>query len=171
MKRLFAVIALLSASVFAQAEGKVAVIDIQKTLIQTDAAKVRLEKLEQKPEFKANLDMLKKIQKDGQSLVEKMQKDGAIMSDAQKIEMQDKIKSKQEDLQYITRKLQEERQKLMMALSQEFQGKLEVAIRQVVEEEGIGLLLNANPQLVMHVDTSFDISAKVTSKLNKAAAK
>jgi hypothetical protein len=43
------------------------------------------------------------------------------------------------------------------------------AAKEIIATEGIGLLLNASSQSqnVIHADTSFDITPKVTDKLNK----
>ena len=55
----------------------------------------------------------------------------------------------------------------MQGLMRDLNQAASVAIKQIIADEGIGLLLAANPQVVLHADTSFDISAKLTDKLNK----
>lgn len=171
MKRLFAIVALLTCSLMAQASGKVAIVSFEQAVLNTDMAKAKIQALEGDAEFKANLDQVKKIQNEGKKLAEKYQKDGAIMSAAEKSELEAKIKGKQADIEHVGRKLQEAKQALMQGLMREMGAAAQAAIKDIIANEGIGLLLAANPQVVLHADTSFDITAKLTDKLNKNQAK
>ena len=110
------------------------------------------------------------IQEEGKKLAEKYQKEAMTMSPSQKAELEKKIKGKQADLEHVVKKLQASRDDLMKQLMAELNVKAMQATKSIIEAEGIGLLLNANPQLVLHADTSFDISAKLTDRLNKMTA-
>ena len=166
MKRLF-LVALMICTVAAQAAGKVAVVSFEQAILNTDAAKAKIKSLETDKDFKANMDEIKEIQSEGQKLAEKYKKEAAIMSPAQKQELEAKIKGKQADIEHVGRKLQESKQALMQGLMREMGINAQKAIKEIIASEGIGLLLAANPQVVLHADTSFDITAKLTDKLNK----
>ena len=89
------------------------------------------------------------------------------MSAAEKSGLESKIKIKQADLEHVIKTIQQIKAKLIKELQVEMQNKAMTALQEVVETEGIGLLLKSDPEIVIKADTSFDISAKVTEKLNK----
>lgn len=157
--------------VFAQASGKVAVISLEQAILNTDTAKAEIQSLENNPDYKANMDEVKKIQASGKALAEKYQKDAAIMSAAQKQEIEAKMKGKQADIEHVGRKLQETKKVLMQSLMRKMGQQAQLAVQEIIASEGIGLLLTANPQVILHADTSFDITAKLTDKLNKLPKK
>ena len=167
MKQILLATALLMCSLAVQASGKVAVVSFEQAILNTDAAKEKIKALESDKEFKANMAEVKKIQEEGKKLAEKYKKDAAIMSAAQKQELEAKIKGKQADIEHVGRKLQESKQALMQGLMRSMATQAQAAIKDIIAVEGIGLLLSANPQVVLHADTSFDITAKLTDKLNK----
>ena len=169
MKHIITAILLLSSSIFAFAEGKIAVVNFEEAVFNTDRVQAKAQELQEDPEYKKNMDEAKAIQEEGKKLMEKLQKEAPTMSreDKQKIEAQ--VKSKQSDMEYVARKLKEAEEAAIKPLM--FQMRLQAmkAAQEIVDAEGIGLLLNASAQsqVVLHADTSFDITAKVTDKLNK----
>ncbi len=162
---------LMMVSVFAQASGKVAVISLEQAILNTDVAKAEIQALENNADYKANMEEVKKIQASGKKLAEKYQKDAAIMSAAQKQELEAKMKGKQADIEHVGRKLQETKKILMQNLMRQMGQQAQIAVQEIIASEGIGLLLTANPQVILHADTSFDITAKLTDKLNKLPKK
>ena len=148
----------------AMAQGKIAVVDIQRAILETDAAKTRLDGLRQDASYVENKKELEKIQQEGQDLLEKLQKDGPTMSAEQKNGQQAKLKEKQADLKHVAGKLQASEQQLARQILVEMEAPARAAISTVIKEEGIGLLLDA--QAALHADTSYDITAKITQKLN-----
>ncbi|NRB40548.1 MAG: OmpH family outer membrane protein [Pseudomonadales bacterium] len=167
MKRLILATALLFCAFSVHATGKVAVVSFEQAILNTDAAKAEIKALENDKDFKANMKEVKKIQAEGKKLAEKYKKEAAIMSVSQIQELEAKIKGKQADIEHVGRKLQEAKQVLMQGLMRNMGAQAQAAIKDIITAEGIGLLLAANPQVVLHADTSFDITAKLTDKLNK----
>ena len=167
MKYFMLAATLMMACVFAQAEGKIAVVSFEQAILNTDIAKVEIAKLEIDSEYKSNLDEVKKIQEAGRKLADKYQKNAAIMSAAEKQDLEAKIKGKQADIEHVGRKLQETKKALMQNLMRSMGAAAQAALKEIVASEGIGLLLAANPQVILHADTSFDVTAKLTDKLNK----
>ena len=167
MKKLFVALVLLGNSFLAQAEGKIAVINIDQAILNTDFAKAKIKSFEADPEFKKYIDEVNEIQQDGIELTEKYKKNEMAMSAAEKSDLESKIKIKQADLEHVVKTIQQIKAELIRELQGEMQSKAMTAVQEVVEAEGIGLLLNSNPQIVLQADTSFDISPKVTDKLNK----
>jgi outer membrane protein len=152
----------VSGQVFAQ--GSVAIVDAQRAILETDVAKDRLEALRKDADYVASKKQLEDIQKEGEALIKKLQKDAAVMSAEQKAEQQKKLQEKQADLQHIAGKLQKAEQELARGLMTELGGKAKVVISDVIKTDGIGLLLDA--QTAIHADAGYDITAKVTQRLN-----
>jgi outer membrane protein len=91
------------------------------------------------------------------------------MSEEQKTAAQQKIKSMQEDLEHVAGKLQQAEQTAAQALFQEMGPNVQEVLRDIIEKEGIGLLLQR--QAVIHAEPSYSITSKVTDKLNQLNAK
>jgi outer membrane protein len=89
-------------------------------------------------------------------------------SDAQ--EKQKNIEFKQADLELIIRKLNAERQEAIKKLMDEIGPHLEAVVKGIIDADGIGLLLDKRTTIYT-ADPSFDITAKVTDKLNAASKK
>lgn len=158
-----------SVSTLVWAEGKIAVFDLQNAILQTDVAQERLKEVRSQEDYKKNKAEFDKIKSEGEELVKSYQKDAAIMSEEQKAAAQQKITSIQEDLEHVAGKLQQAEQAAAQALFQEMGPKVQEVLRDIIEKEGVGLLLQR--QAVIHAEPSYSITAKVTDRLNQLNAK
>ncbi len=163
-----ALFSVLFASMFAhaQAAGKVAVLDPEAAVLSTDEAQKRLKSLAAQPDFDKDKKEFERLAKDGQDMQKQMQKDAAIMSPAQKDEARKKLEGKANDIEYLRRKLAGKQQEAMQGIMEEMQPKFAKAVTDLIKSENIGLLINK--RAVMHADTGYDITSKVTEALNKA---
>lgn len=148
----------------ASAQGKIAVLDVQTAILQTEVAKKQFKELQGRADYAESLKQLEKLQKDFQANKQKLQKDSAVMSDEQKKSEAQKLQNSITDIQHVRKKLQAAEQELAKQLMQAFSAKLQQIMPSFIKEEGIGLLLDRKS--AMHVDTSFDVTSKVTAKLN-----
>jgi outer membrane protein len=162
-------VAACSLSTLVWAEGKIAVFDLQAAILQTDVAQERLQEVRAQDDYKKNKTELEKIQSEGEALVKSYQKDSAIMSEEQKATAQQKITSMQEDLEHVAGKMQQAEQAAAQALFQEMGPRVQEILREIIEKEGVGLLLQR--QAVIHAEPSYSLTAKVTDKLNQLSAK
>lgn len=167
MKKLVVAMVLLASSAFALAEGKVAVVNFEQAIMNTDYAQAQIAEIEKDPSYKENLERAQKTQEEGVKLTEKYQKEAPTMSATQKLALENQIKDKRGDFEHIARKLQEVKEALMQSVMQEMSMIASQAAKELIEAEGIGLLLNGNPQIILHADTSFDVSAKLTERINR----
>ncbi|MFA7553370.1 MAG: OmpH family outer membrane protein [Spongiibacteraceae bacterium] len=149
----------------ATAEGKIAVLNAQQAIINTELAQSRLKALQAETTFTENRKQLESLGKAYQSTVAQLQKDAAVMSNEQKQAEAKKLQEKRADIEFVQRKLQTAEQELLQEVAQELGPKLQKAVSDIVEADNIGLLLNQ--QAAMHVDSSYSITAKVTDKLNQ----
>ena len=112
---------------------------------------------------------IKKLQTDAAVLLERMQKDGEVMSEAEKRKVQQQIESINNDFVYERQKLQrsiEERQKELFAgIDQRVQS----AINEIVLSDDYDIILPR--QAALYVGDLYDITRKVTEKLNMIDAK
>ena len=104
--RFVAVLALLVASTVAHAQGRIAVVNLEEAILQTDYAQQRLRDFEAGEAFaedKAEFDNLKA---ELDKLVQDFQRDQAAMSDDDQVAARQKMASKNADLEYVAKKLQ-----------------------------------------------------------------
>lgn len=169
MKQLLTAVILLTSSFFALADGKIAVVNFEQAVFNTDMVQAKAQELQQDPSYMKNLEEVKAIQSEGKKLVERLQKEAPTMSVEQKQKAEADMKGKQADMEHVARKLKDAEEAALKPIMYELNMKAMSIAKEIVAAEGIGLLLNASAQsqVVLHADTSFDITAKVTDKLNK----
>ena len=168
LKVAFAVL-VLSLPTLAWAQGKIAVVDLQEAILQTDLAQKRLAEVRDGGDYKDDKAEYDKLKKEFDKIVKKFQKDAAVMSQEQQVAARQKLASKQADLEHVTGKLQKPEQAAGQGLLQEMAPKVQEVLRELISAEGIGLLLQRSS--VIHADAGYSITAKVTDKLNQAPAK
>jgi outer membrane protein len=151
------------------AQTKIAVVDLQEAILQTDVAQKRLEEIRNQADFKTDKAEFERLKKEMDDMVKKFQKDAAVMSQEQQAAARQKLSSKQADLEHVVGKVQQTEQAAAQALLQELGPKVQEVLREIISSEGIGLLLQRGA--VIHADASYSITAKVTDKLNQMAAK
>jgi len=166
LKVAFAVV-VLSLPTLGWAEGKIAVVDLQEAILQTDLAQKRLAEIRSQDDYKADKAEFDRLKKEFDEIVKKFQKDAAVMSQEQQLAARKKLANKQADLEHVTGKLQKTEQTAGQALLQELAPKVQEVLRELISAEGIGLLLQRSS--VIHADASYSITAKVTDKLNQAS--
>jgi|SRR5690554_4129065 len=171
MKNLLIALVLLSSSAFSFAAGKVAIVNFEQAIMNTDYAQAQIAEIEKDSSYKENMERARKTQQEGVKLTEKYQKEAPTMSATQKIALESQIKDKRDDFEHIARKLQEVKEALMQSVMQEMSMIASQAAKELIEAEGIGLLLNGNPQIILHADTSYDVSAKLTERINRLYSK
>ena len=150
------------------AQGKIAVVDLQEAILQTDQAQKRLSQVREQDDYKSDKAEFDKLKKEFDGLVKDFQKDAAVLSQEQQLAARKKLASKQADLEHVTGKLQQAEQGAGQALLQEMAPKVQEVLREIIAAEGIGLLLQRSS--VIHADAGYSVTAKVTDKLNQSAA-
>ena len=150
------------------AQGKIAVVDLQEAILQTDLAQKRLQDIRDQDDFKADKAEFEKLKKELDELVKKFQKDAAVMSQEQQAAARQKLTNKQADLEHVVGKVKQTEQAAAQALLQEMGPRVQEVLRDLISTDGIGLLLQRGA--VIHADPSYSITAKVTDKLNQQAA-
>jgi len=162
------VCAALSLPGISWAQGKIAVVNLQDAIMQTDLAHKRMAAVRDEDDYKADKAEFERLKEEFDVLVRKLQTDMAVMSQEQQTAARKKLASKQGDLEHVTGKLQQAEQAVGQTLLQELSPKVQEVLRELIATEGIGLLLQRAS--VIHADAGYSITAKVTDKLNQLPA-
>jgi outer membrane protein len=150
---------------FAWAQGKIAVVNVQEAIMQTDYAQKRITDVRNQEDYKSDKAEYDRLKDEFDQLVRKLQTDMAVMSQEQQKTARQKLATKQGDLEHVTGKLQQAEQSAGQTILQEMSPKVQEVLRELIATEGIGLLLQRNS--VIHADAGYSITAKVTDKLNQ----
>lgn len=159
----------LAAPALAFAQGKIAVVNVQEAILQTDQAQKRLADVRAEEDYKSDKSEFDRLKEEFDELVRKLQTDMAVMSQEQQVAARQKLTSKQGDLEHVTGKLQQAEQAAGQSILQEMSPTVQEVLRELIATEGIGLLLQRNS--VIHADAGYSITAKVTDKLNQIPSK
>ena len=157
--------AVLALPSFAWAQGKIAVVNVQEAILQTDHAQKRLAAVRDQEDYKSDKAEFDRLKDEFDQLVRKLQTDMAVMSQEQQKTARQKLATKQGDLEHVTGKLQQAEQSAGQTILQEMSPRVQEVLRDLIATEGIGLLLQRNS--VIHADAGYSITAKVTDKLNQ----
>lgn len=160
--------ALLVLPTLAMAQGKIAVVNLEEAILQTDLAQQRLTEFEKNEDFTSDKNEFENLREELDKLVQDFQRDQAAMSEDQMVAARQKISSKNSDLEYVAKKLQTLQQQNAQRVFQELAPKAREVLRDIITTEQIGLLLQQ--QGVIHADLGYSITAKVTDKLNQLPA-
>ena len=166
MTKLILTLVAVLAGNLAFAEGKVAVFDAQAAIFNTDLAKQRIDEYSKKPEIASMRAKFEGLQSDLQNMQKEKETNGMTWSQDQAAEHRKQEEYKAADLQLIVKKLKAEENAALGSIQRELAPKVQTAVNQIVEAEGIGILLHK--RAAVYAGPTFDITQKVTDKLNKA---
>lgn len=147
-------------------QGKIAVLDVRGAIMASEEAKQHFKALSENKDFMANKTQLEEVTDNLKKGVETFKKEAAVMNAVQKQEQEKKLASLQADREHLIKKLQAAEGDAVKQLMKNMETKIQKAVTELISSEGIGMVVNA--QAVMHADTSFNITGKVTEKLNQA---
>lgn len=147
----------------ALADFKVAIVDVQSAILQSEEAKRLLQQIQS--EFKSEEDEIRTIQSEAAGMLERLQKDAEVMSDAEKRRLQQQIESRNNDFVYLRQKLQRQIEERQQELFAGVDAKVQKAIEELVKSESYDLILPR--QAALYVNDIYNITRKVTEKLNE----
>lgn len=152
-----------STAVFAET-AKVAVVDIQRALLNTERAQMRLKEMETNKNYVDARNDMRRIEESVRTMQAEMQKEGATWSAEKKQEQMNQLQYKQADWELAKKKVMAENQLVQKKIAEDMDSLVEEVLIQIVEDENIGLLLDS--RAVIHATVDFDITDKVTQKIN-----
>jgi outer membrane protein len=155
----------LAAGAAAAAEGalKVAVLDTQRALLESEEAKALLQTAQSELEKEQN--DVNELGMEIMALQEQLQKDQDVMSPSEQRRRAKTIEDKQIDYQFQVNKLQKEVQDRRQELLQLMAPKIDAVLKDLIEAEGYDLILQRGS--LLYANSRHDITRKVTEKLNE----
>ncbi len=151
----------------ALAQGKIATYSLEGAILSTEKAKQRAAEYEKNANFAQLKAQYEAVESELQALNEKREKEGATWSPEQIAEHRKQMEYKRADGQLVIKKLQAEEQQLRNGILQEMAADAQKIAQEIIQAEGIGLVINA--QAVMFADSYYNITPKITDRLNKLA--
>ena len=165
-QRIWAVLAisvLVCVSPIAFAEVKIAVVDVQRAILNSEEAKRLLVQIQE--EFRTDENKIGSIQTNAAALLERLQKDADVMSEDEKRRIQQEIESYNNDFVYERQKLQKAINTRQTELFSGTEAKIQRAIEDLVLKNDYDMILPRGAAL--YVGDLYDITRKVTEKLNE----
>jgi outer membrane protein len=169
-KRYKGIIAAMVAAVIlaagpAIAQGlKIAVIDVNKVLNESEAGKVARKKMEDRyEELKKKVDSLSE---EAKKMKEEIDKQKILLGKEKLKAKEDALAAKVAELRKVSKESEDEMQRRQRDLTREVLKVIEGQVDKIVKEEKIDLVLERSSGVV-HFDPSLDITAKVLALVNK----
>jgi len=147
----------------ANAELKVAVLDVQRAILESDEAKQFIAQLQK--EIAPDAEKVKKIETDAKKMQARLAKDGAIMSESEKKKLTESIEEKVVNYKYLVGKLQNTQKQKQQELLALMNPKVEAAVKTMLAEGTYDLVLQR--QALIFSNPELDITPKLTEMLNK----
>jgi outer membrane protein len=159
-------LSLLLVSGAASAQLKIAVLDTQRALIESEEAQQLLRSAQ--TELEAEQQQVNTLGAEIMALQEQMQKDMEVMSPAEARRRQKELEDKQLDYQFRANRLQKEVQDRRQDLLQQMAPKIDAVLQDLIEVEGYDVIMQRGS--LLYVNSKHDITRKVTEKLNERRA-
>ena len=88
------------------AQGRIAVVNLEQAILQTDVAQQRLEEFETNEDFASDKSQFDALCAELDQLVKDLQRDQAAMSEEDQVAARQKMASKKSEPEYVAKKLQ-----------------------------------------------------------------
>lgn len=151
------------------ADQKIAVININAALVGSSLAQSEITALQESAEFVGLRAKLESAASDFQILGKELEEKRLTWSAEQVAEHQKKMAYLQEDAQSAQKKLETENKLLQQRIQQKVNPAFQTALIELIDEEGITLLLDA--KAVLHASPETNITAKVVDRINKGTSR
>ena len=150
-------------SVFANAQ-KIAVVNIQVAILESDYGQAELAKLESNPSYVALVTESQSLVADVQALDNDAQANGNSWTQAQLSEYNKQRQFLTADLQLNNQKIQSEREAVVRQINQAMNQRALTALQALVDEMEITLLLQEST--VYHATEEHNVTSQLAAKLN-----
>ncbi|MFD1699940.1 OmpH family outer membrane protein [Halopseudomonas phragmitis] len=153
---------LVMASFPAAAQMKIAVLDYQMALLESDAAKRYSVDAEKK--FGSQLQRLRNLESEAKRLQERMQRDGDKLAQAELERLELEFRQKAREFQSESRELNEAKAASDREMLEQLKPKLDQAVEAVLQAGSYDLVIDRSA--VVDVKPEFDITRQVIERLN-----
>lgn len=150
---------------FAAGATKVAVLDLQKVVLSSEAGKKGMQQLEDNPDYSALKAKVENLDSDLKSLDEKSKTEGLTWGESQKQEHQSKMLDVAKQRQAGLADLNRARESAFMQILSALEPAIGKALEEVMAKEGIELVLDS--KAVIHKVQTADITPMIVDRLDK----
>lgn len=148
----------------ASAEMKIAVLDYQMALLESDAAKNYSVDAEEK--FGAQLQRLKNLEAEAKRLQERLQRDGDQLNQSEREKLELEFRQKAREFQVQSKELNEAKAASDREMLEALKPKLDEAVETILNNGGYDLVLDRGA--VVDVKSDYDITRQVIERLNSS---
>lgn len=165
MRKLTQLVLLTAAFVAAPAfaDMKIAVLNYQTALLESDAAKRYAVDAEKK--FGPQLNRLKTLESDAKRIQDRLVKDGEKMQQAERERLELEFKQKARDFQFQSKELNESKAVADRDMLQQLKPKLDKAVEEVIKNGSFDIVLERGA--VVDVKPQYDITRQVIERMNQ----
>ncbi|MGX5220335.1 OmpH family outer membrane protein [Pseudomonas segetis] len=156
-------VAMLSVATPAMAEMKIAVLNYQMALLESDAAKRYAVDAEKK--FGPQLSKLKKLESDAKSIQDRLVKGGQKLQTAERERLELDFKQKARDFQFQSKELNEQKAVADRDMLKKLKPNLDKAVEEVIKKGSYDLVLERGA--VIDVKPQYDITRQVIERMNQ----
>ncbi|MFI8479714.1 OmpH family outer membrane protein [Pseudomonas sp. NPDC078700] len=156
-------VAMLSVATPAMAEMKIAVLNYQMALLESDAAKRYAVDAEKK--FGPQLSKLKKLESDAKSIQDRLVKGGKSMKDSDRERLELDFKQKARDFQFQSKELNEQKAAADRDMLKKLKPNLDKAVEEVIKKGSFDLVLERGA--VIDVKPQYDVTRQVIERMNQ----
>lgn len=142
---------------------RLSVLDVNAALFNTERA--RAAEVEMKLETASDEEKIRSLASEAQALQDRLLQDAAVLSQSEQTRIAGDIEEISVQYQFLVQKLSNTLQERRQQFQQAYAPNLVQAISDVVEEGNFDIVFRA--EVVIHHNTAFDITARVTEKLNQ----
>ena len=162
--RLCSILMLALVATVSQAETKIAVVDMQRAVLSSDAAKVAIEKF--KVDKKADIDTLTTLETGLKEIQDNIQKNGDVLSEDERRKLKNSFEEKATTYKFHMQNFKKAEQQVLATLAQDMEPKMQEALKAIIDEKGYDLVLR--PEMVIFGSPKTDITKALLEKLNAA---
>ncbi|MDH4553888.1 OmpH family outer membrane protein [Pseudomonas sp. BN417] len=145
------------------AEMKIAVLNYQMALLESDAAKKYAVDAEKK--FGPQLNKLKTLESDAKRIQDRLVKEGERMQQAERERLELEFKQKARDFQFQSKELNEAKAVADRDMLKQLKPKLDKAVEEVLKKGSYDLVLERGA--VVDVKPQYDITRQVIERMNQ----
>lgn len=145
------------------ADMKIAVLNYQTALLESDAAKRYAVDAEKK--FGPQLNRLKTLESDAKRIQDRLVKDGEKMQQAERERLELEFKQKARDFQFQSKELNESKAVADRDMLQQLKPKLDKAVEEVIKNGSFDIVLERGA--VVDVKPQYDITRQVIERMNQ----
>jgi outer membrane protein len=160
--RFLQVVVLAMTATFAQAEMKIAVVDMQRAVLASDEAKVAVEKF--RAAKQEEIDTITALETALKGIQDKIAKDGEIMSEDERRKLKNSFEEKATTYKFHRQNMQKAEQQELQSLAKAMEPKMQAALKAIIDEKKFDLVVR--PEMVIYNSPGTDITKLLLEKLN-----